>query len=64
MKQAVLGMWAIETAFAVIGVLIVAVSIAGEARVMVTYVIFIVLFGGFALAGVVMGRRALRRERE
>ncbi len=63
-KQAVLGMWAIETAFAVIGVLIVAVSIAGEARVMVTYVIFIVLFGGFALAGVVMGRRALRRERE
>ncbi len=63
-KQAVLGMWAIETVFAVIGVSIVAVSIAGEARVMVTYLIFIALFGGFAVAGVVMGQRGLRREKE
>ncbi|MCH2140368.1 MAG: undecaprenyl/decaprenyl-phosphate alpha-N-acetylglucosaminyl 1-phosphate transferase [Phycisphaerales bacterium] len=58
-KQAVFSMWAIETLFAMIGVAIVATSIAGEARVMVTYLVFIALFGGFAVAGVIMGRRAL-----
>ncbi|MDP7070076.1 MAG: MraY family glycosyltransferase [Phycisphaerales bacterium] len=63
-KQAVLGMWAIETVFAVVGVFIVAVSIVGEARVMVTYIIFLAIFGSFAVAGVFMGRRALRRDRE
>ncbi|MDP6478689.1 MAG: MraY family glycosyltransferase [Phycisphaerales bacterium] len=62
-KQAVLGMWAIETIFAVIGVSIVAVSITGEARVMVTYIVFILIFGCIAVAGVMMGRRAAGRER-
>ena len=61
-KQAVLGMWAIETIFAVIGVSIVAISITGEARVMVTYIVFILIFGGIAVIGVMMGRRAARRK--
>jgi len=58
-RQAVLGMWAIEVLFSMIGVAIVATSIAGEARVMVTYLVFIAVFGGFAVAGTIMGRRAM-----
>jgi len=60
-KQAVLGMWAIETIFAVIGVSIVAMSITGEARVMVTYIAFILIFGCVAIIGALMGRHAARR---
>ncbi len=63
-KQAVLGMWVIEAMLAAIGVSIVAASIAGEARVLVTYVVFILLFSGVAIAGTLMGRRELRRRRE
>jgi len=59
-KQAVLGMWAIETVFAVIGVSIVAMSITGEARVMVTYIAFILTFGSVAVVGALMGRRTAR----
>ncbi|MBT5584463.1 MAG: undecaprenyl/decaprenyl-phosphate alpha-N-acetylglucosaminyl 1-phosphate transferase [Phycisphaerae bacterium] len=60
-KQAVLGMWAIETIFMAIGVSLVAISVTGEARVMVTYIVFILLFGCVAVAGGMMGRHATRR---
>ncbi len=60
-KQAVLGMWAIETIFMAIGVSLVAVSVTGEARIMVTYIVFILLFGCVAVAGGMMGRHATRR---
>ena len=60
-KKAVLGMWAIETIFMAIGVSLVAVSVTGEARIMVTYIVFILLFGCVAVAGGMMGRHATRR---
>ena len=60
-KQAVLGMWAIETIFMAIGVSLVAISVTGEARIMVTYIVFILLFGCVAVAGGMMGRHATRR---
>ena len=60
-KQAVFGMWAIETLFSVIGVAIVAVSITGEARVMVTSCAFMLIFGSVAVIGVAMGRRSAKR---
>ncbi|MBT4768325.1 MAG: undecaprenyl/decaprenyl-phosphate alpha-N-acetylglucosaminyl 1-phosphate transferase [Phycisphaerae bacterium] len=62
-KQAVLGMWAIETIFMAIGVSLVAVSVTGEARIMVTYIVFILLFGCVAVAGGMMGRHATRRSK-
>ena len=62
-KQAVLGMWAIETIFMAIGVSLVAISVTGDARAMVTYIVFILLFGCVAVAGAMMGRHAKRRSR-
>ena len=62
-KQAVLGMWAIETIFMAIGVSLVATSVAGDARAMVTYIVFILLFGCVAVAGAMMGRHAKRRSK-
>jgi UDP-GlcNAc:undecaprenyl-phosphate GlcNAc-1-phosphate transferase len=62
-KQAVLGMWAIEMVLAMIGVAVVAMSVAGQARVMVTYLVFIGLFGLVALAGGLMGFLEVRKNR-
>lgn len=62
-KQAVLGMWAIETIFMAIGVSLVAISVTGEARVMVTYIVFILVFGLVAIAGGMMGRHAKKRSK-
>jgi UDP-GlcNAc:undecaprenyl-phosphate/decaprenyl-phosphate GlcNAc-1-phosphate transferase len=62
-KQAVLGMWAIETIFMAIGVSLVAISVTGDARAMVTYIVFILLFGCIAVAGAMMGRHAKRRSK-
>jgi UDP-GlcNAc:undecaprenyl-phosphate GlcNAc-1-phosphate transferase len=62
-KQAVLGMWAIETIFMAIGVSLVAISVTGDARIMVTYIVFILLFGCVAVAGGMMGRHATRRSK-
>jgi hypothetical protein len=46
-----------------IGVAIVAISIAGEVRVMVVYLLFILIFGTVAIAGAMMGRRAARKSK-
>jgi UDP-GlcNAc:undecaprenyl-phosphate GlcNAc-1-phosphate transferase len=62
-KLAVLGMWAIETIFMAIGVAIVAISIGGEVRIMVVYLLFILIFGTVAIAGAMMGRRAARKSK-
>ena len=61
-KQAVLGMWAIEMVLAMIGVAVVAMSVAGQTRVLVTYLVFIAIFGAVAFAGVFMGLRERRRK--
>ncbi len=42
-------------------VAIIAVSIAGEARVMVTSCAFMLIFGSVAVIGVAMGRRSAKR---
>jgi hypothetical protein len=54
-------MWAIEMVLAMIGVAVVAMSVAGQARVLVTYLVFIAIFGVVAIAGVLMGLRERRR---
>lgn len=63
-KQAVLGMWAIELVFAMIGVALVALSTAGSIRVLVTYMVFIGVFGGVAVIGSMMGLRAAKERDE
>ena len=62
-KLAVIGMWSIEAVLASIGVALAALSLTHELRVMVIYIVFLMLFGGVAIVGVLMGRRALRAQR-
>lgn len=62
-KLAVIGMWSIEAVLASIGVALAALSLTHELRVMVIYIVFLMLFGGVAIVGALMGRRALRAKR-
>ena len=59
-KLAVIGMWSIEAVLASIGVALAALSLTHELRVMGIYLVFIAIFGGVAVAGIVMGRRAMK----
>jgi len=62
-KSAVVGMWCVEGVLTLIGVTLALLTLTHDIRVVIPYVVFIFIFGGTAIVGIRMGRRALRRTR-